>query len=111
MPSAAPEAVRSPRAFGEFFDHFERRLDDRNDNELRETLHRLQRVVVLAAIPTAHEQRSLIVGIDEADEVAEHDAVLVAESRARKDDRRQRGVIDVDRDTCRHELDLSGREH
>ena len=63
-----------------------------------------------AAVPAAHHQRALVVGVDQADQVAEHDAVLVAEARARKDHRRVAGVADVDRDAGRHERDVARRE-
>ena len=59
---------------------------------------------VAAAIPAAHHQRPLVVGIDQADQVAEDDAVLVAEARARQQHRRVAGIADVDRQAGRHQL-------
>ena len=62
-------------------------MHDRNNDKLRQALYRLQRVVVLAAVPAAHHKLALIIGVDEADEIAEHDAVLVAQARARQNQR------------------------
>ena len=51
----------------------------------------LDRERLRAAVPARHHQLSLVVRVDQPDEVAEHDAVLVAESRARQDHRREPG--------------------
>ena len=54
--------------------------------------------VVCAAIPARHKNLALIVGIDESDEIAEHDAMLVTESRSRQDDRRVARVAQMNCD-------------
>jgi hypothetical protein len=42
-------------------------------------------------VPAAHHELTLIVGVDEADEVAEHDSMLVTQTGPRQDHRRQPG--------------------
>src|SRR6476646_7833282 len=73
-PRAAEAALRA-RARLEGVHDRELGANDRDDDELRETLQRLQRVDGASAIPAAHHQLPLIVRIDQADEVSEHDAV------------------------------------
>ena len=65
----------------------------------------------VAAVPARHHHLPLVVGVDQPDEVAEHDAVLVAEPGARQQHGREPGVVEVDRDAGRHELGLPGLEH
>ena len=84
------------------------RLNHRRDDELRDAFHRLHRVGGWAAVPAAHHQRALVVAVDQADEVAQHDAVLVAQPRARQDHGGQTRVADVDGDARGDELGLPG---
>ena len=58
----------------------------------------------VAAVPHRHHHLPLVVRVDQPDEVAEHDAVLVPESRARQQHGREPRVAEVDRDAGRHEL-------
>jgi len=46
----------------------------------------------------------LIVGVDQADEIPEHDAVLVSQPGARQHDGREPGIGKVDGDAARNEL-------
>ena len=86
-------------------------LHHRHDHQLGDALERLDRERRCAAVPAAHHQRALVVGVDQADQVAEDDAVLVAEPRARQQHRREAGIADVDRQAGRHQLGGAGREH
>jgi hypothetical protein len=92
------EAAAAAIACGEIFHDCELGLQDGDDHELRNALARLDPEVFRAAVPARDHELALIVGVDEANEVAEHDAVLVAEARARNDDRGKRRVGDVDRE-------------
>ena len=107
---AATESALATVARFEVLHDVELRLDDRNDDELRDAIERIDRVRHVAAIPAAHHQRPLIVGIDQADQIAEHDAVFVAEAGARKDRRCKPRIRNVDRDAGRDELRLARRE-
>src|SRR5262249_45967494 len=77
------EAARAARAFAERVDHVELDLNHGDDHELRDALEGIHGEGLASAIPAGDQHLSLVVGIDEADEVAEHDAVLVAEARTR----------------------------
>src|SRR5678815_2396841 len=96
--ASAAEAAGAARARFEIIDHVQLDLHDRHDHELSEPLHRLDHERRVAAVPRRNENLSLIIGIDEPDEVAEHDAMLVAETRARQDHRRETGIGEVNRD-------------
>src|SRR6266545_1519673 len=107
---AATESALAAVARFEIIDDVELCLHDRNDDELRDAIERIDRVRHTAAIPATHHQRPLIVGIDQADEIAEHDTVLVPEAGARKDHRCKPGIRNVDRDAGRDELRLTRRK-
>ena len=62
----------------------------------------------LAAVPQRDHQRPLVVGVDQADQVAEHDAVLRAEARARQDHRGVARIADVDGDAGGDQLAFAG---
>ena len=57
---------------------------------VRQPLHRLELEGSVAPIPAAHHQRPLVVRIDQPDQVAQNDPVLVAQARAREGHRRAR---------------------
>ena len=61
-----------------------------------------------AAVPHADQQRPLVVGIDQAGAVAEHDAVLMAQPGARQHHRAQRRVGEVDRQSRRDQRGVAG---
>src|SRR5690348_17074993 len=75
------EAARAALALLERVDDVERDLHHRDHHELRDALERLHDERLLAAVPARDEHLSLVIGIDEAHQVAEHDAVLVPEAR------------------------------
>src|SRR5262245_51853013 len=82
--AGAAEAARAAPARFEFLDDVQLHLHHGHHHQLRDALHRLDGEGDLAAVPHRHHDLSLVVGIDQADEVAEHDAVLVAQTRARQ---------------------------
>src|SRR5580658_6537407 len=100
MPEAAGAALRRR----EILHDLELHLHDRDHHELRDALARADRERLRAAIPAGHHELSLVVRIDEPDEVAEHDAVLVTQTRARQDHRGKPGIVEVDREAGRNEL-------
>ena len=64
--------------------HIERRddvechLGDGYDNQLRDTFHRLNREFRIATIPSRDKYLALIIGVDQAHEIPQDDAVFVA---------------------------------
>ena len=80
-----PPKPPAPRSRGaEVFDDVEVRLHDRNDDKLGQPLERIQRER-RAAIPGGDHQ--LVIGVDQTDQVAEHDTVFVAQAGPRQDQR------------------------
>lgn len=61
----------------EFIYEVELHLCHGDDDQLGDTLHRHQVERVVSAIPDGDEYLPLIVGVDEADQIAQHDAVFV----------------------------------
>src|SRR5690348_14012188 len=81
----APEAAGAAAARVELLHDLETDLYHRHDDELREALHRLDGEGAAAAIPRGEEDLPLVIGVDQTDEVTEHDAVFVTEPRSRQD--------------------------
>ena len=54
---------------------------------------------------------ALVIGIDQADQVPEHDAVLVAQSGTRQQHRRQGSIVDVNREPGGDQRGVAGVEH
>mmetsp|Transcript_24152 Transcript_24152/g.58678 ORF Transcript_24152/g.58678 Transcript_24152/m.58678 type:complete len:236 (-) Transcript_24152:173-880(-) len=105
-PEAADAAVGSLKAV----DTAEGRLHHGHDDQLRDALEGLDREFGLAAVPAADHQLALVVAVDQPDEVAQHDAVLVAQARARQDQRGQAGVGDMDGQARRDQRRLARRQ-
>jgi hypothetical protein len=57
----------------------------------------------MTAIPCGNENLALVIRIDQANQVAQHDAMLVAEARARQDHGRKAGIRQVDCDAGWHQ--------
>ena len=97
LPPATSKLAFTAYAFFECINNDKLRLQHRHDDELRQSVERLQCEYRIAAIPATHHQRPLIIGVDQADQIAEHDAVFVPQPRARQNHRRVTGVADVQR--------------
>src|SRR5579859_6154375 len=74
--SRAAEPAGASRGGGEILDHFEGHLYHRNDDHLRDTIAGVDGEGLRAAIPHRHHQGALIVGVDQADQIPQYDAVL-----------------------------------
>ena len=82
-------------------------LQYREQNQLRNAIARFDGERAVTTVPARHHQFTLIVGIDQTDQVTEHDAVLMAQSGAREDGRRDRGIIENDRQAGADQLSLT----
>src|SRR3569833_2716989 len=107
-PRVAETALAAPARL-ELLDDLETRLYHRHEHHLRDALAHGDGEWLLAAVPAGHEDLSLIIGVDEPHQIAQHNTMLMAEPRARQQDRRERGVRDVQRDAGRNQLGLAGR--
>ncbi|CNK18225.1 Uncharacterised protein [Mycobacterium tuberculosis] len=83
--------------FVEFLHQFEVRLHDWHQHQLGNTFANGDVERGLATVPARHHQLALVVRIDQAHQVTQHDAVFVAQARARQDQSRQARIADVDR--------------
>jgi hypothetical protein len=86
----------------------ELRLHHRYKNHLCNAVAGFDGERVGAAVPYGHKNLTLVVRVDQADEVSKHDAVLVAESRARKQNCREVRIGDVHGETRGDEMGLAG---
>ena len=89
--SRAAEAALAALARGEILDHFEIDMHHGHDHHLRDSIAGIDGERGRSAIPAGHHQRSLIIGIDQADEITQHDAAFVPEPGARQQQRRECG--------------------
>jgi hypothetical protein len=76
------ESSGAARRSFEVRDNLQFNLHDWDDHELRDTLARLQSEGLVASIPARNHELALVVRIDQTDEIAEHNAVTVAQPRA-----------------------------
>ncbi len=79
-------------------DDVEFNLQHRYHDHLRNALHRLNRELNVPAIPDRDKYLSLIVGVNQPDEIAQHDAVFMAQSGARQDHCCNGRIVEVNRD-------------
>src|SRR5277367_5265055 len=77
----APEPAAAPSGCREILDHLECHLHHRHDHHLRDPIAGIDGERLSTAIPGRDHQGALVVGIDQADQVAEHNAVLMTEAR------------------------------
>jgi hypothetical protein len=108
--SGAAKAAGATAARLKFIDDIEDDLHDGHDDELREALHRLQGECRFATVPCRYEDLTLVIGVDEPDEVPEDDSMFVSEAGAREDDRRETRIVEMDGHTGRYELRLTRLE-
>src|SRR6516162_2624467 len=90
--------------------HLELDLHHRDHDQLRDAIARVHGEGLRAAIPAGHHQLPLVVGVNEAHEIAEDDAVFVAESGAGQDDRGEPRIFEMYGDAGWQEFGLPGGE-
>ena len=96
--SRRTEPVFRPVAFLKRLHHIELGSGHRQDDHLRDAVAGVNGEFGGSAVPAGDEYLALIIRIDESGEVAEDDAVFVAEAGAGQQHRRVIGVGDVDGD-------------
>ena len=102
----APEPTLTARRQTERLQFPKLNLNNGHEHDLSQSAHGVDGERLRAAIPATDQQGPLIVGVDEPDQVAEDDAVPVAQSGAGQDQSCEAGVGDVDGDARRHQLGL-----
>lgn len=106
--SCAAEAARAASGSVEVGDDIELNLQHGDDDHLRNSLQRLNREFGMATIPDGDEDLPLVIGVDEPDKIAKHDAVLVAKAGARQHHCRISWITKVNRNSGRHQGGFTG---
>jgi hypothetical protein len=106
----ASKSAGAARTLREIVDHVELHLNHRYDHQLGKAVHRVKHKWRTSTIPCRYKNLSLIVGIDQPNQVAEHDAVLMPQPGARQDHGREAGVVQVYGDARGHQFRLSRRQ-
>src|SRR5690554_1112484 len=107
MFSCAAKTTFTTFTGSEFVDDREVGLNDRDDDQLGDTFQRVENEALVSAIPARDQQLSLIIGIDEADQVAEYDAMFVTEAGAGQDHGCIARISQMDRHAGRNQYRLS----
>src|SRR5215468_6426152 len=97
------EPAAAPSTGGKVLDDTELRVRDRQEYQLRDAIPRCNGIRRATAVPARDHQRPLVVRVDEADEIAEHDAMFVTQPGTGQDHRTVARIADVDRDAGRNE--------
>ena len=102
----------SPRSRGaELLYHVKARAPNNGQHhQLRHPHAVLQNERFVAAVPARHHDLALVVGVDQSYQVAEYYPVLVAKAGARKNDRGQFGIGDMQGDAGMHQAGLARLE-
>ena len=101
------EAAVAAFTFLKECDGFEFCFDHGNENHLRDSVAGPDGKGVITPIPARDKYLSLIIRVDQSDQISEHDAVLVAESGARQQHRSEVRIAHVEGDSRRDEMGLT----
>jgi len=78
MAAGMPETTLSAVAFGEIFHLFKGDLHNGYKHQLRDTFADFDSECGVTAVPARYQQLPLIVRIDQADQIAQYNAVFMA---------------------------------
>jgi len=78
--AAATEAILTTITRVELLDQAKYRLDDRNKDKLRNPIEWVDREWFAAPVPTTNHQRSLVIRVDQPDQITKDDAVLMTKA-------------------------------
>jgi len=104
------ETAGATVALGKSLHQFEANLPHGHDHELGDTLRRLNTEGRLPAVPAGDQKFTLVIGIDQADEVTQNDTVFMTESGARQYHRCQTRIVKMDRQPRVYQFASPGRE-
>src|SRR3569832_2908494 len=91
-------------AGSKFLDDIQPYLQYGHDDQLSKPLHRDENECGIAAIPGRHNQLSLVVGVNQANQVPQHDAMLVPKSAPGQDHCRIAGIGDMNGYSRGHQM-------
>lgn len=90
------ETAITPGTFIKILDLFQRNLYDGDKNHLCNPFADIDGERGVAAIPAGDVNLALVIGVDQAHQIAQDDAVFMAQSRPGQDDGGQVTVADMD---------------
>ncbi len=111
MLAGTAEATCPALAKGKFLDNIKLHLQYRHNHQLRHALHRHQRKRVMASVPQRNEYLPLIVRINQSNQIAQHNAVFVAEPGTRQDHRRTMRISQMNGYAAGDEFALAGLDN
>jgi hypothetical protein len=80
------------------------------NHQLCKPLTNLYAELLAASVPAGDKQLTLVIGINQADQVPEHDTVLVAQPRARQYHSSKTGIANVDGYAGRNQPGVTWRQ-
>jgi hypothetical protein len=101
------EATTASATFPKQIDNLKFHLNNRHEYHLRKAFTGTNREHAWTAIPAGNQNLSLIIGIDEPNEIAEHNAMPMPKPRAGQDDRREPGVLDMNGEARGNQMRLA----
>ena len=110
VPARMPKATFSPIRFNEFIHHIETRLHHRQYNQLRNSFPHFDAKRLPPPVPAGDKQLPLIIGIDQTDQIAQDDTVLMTKPRTGQNYRRQMGILDMDGHARGNKVSCTRRE-
>ena len=111
MLAGAAETPGATIAFWKSLHQVERHLRHGNNDELRDSFHRIQCEGACATIPKGHQDLPLIVRVDQADKISKHDSVLVAQPGSRQNEGREAGVSQMNGYARWNQFGLTGLQY
>ena len=89
------ETASATGRFHKLRDDFKLCLHDRYKHQLRDTRADFNFESGITTIPTGDQEFALVIGVNETDQVTQHDAMFMAQSRARNNHGCQLRICDV----------------
>ena len=98
-----PKAALAAAGIIEFLYDLELHLLNRHEHHLRDAFSGLNLISGIAAIPAGNVHLPLVVGIDQAGQITQHQSVFVSQTRSWQEYSGQISVADVNSKACWHQ--------
>ena len=109
--SGVAKSAGAAVSFDEIIDDFEVGLDHWHNDQLCDAVADIDSEAICAAVPAGDEQLALVIRVDQPDQVAEYDTMLMAKAGTGEDDGGHIRVFHVDRDAGRYQQCLTRIYH
>lgn len=108
--SGVAKPARAALGFFEFVDQFEMSLYHGNKHKLGNALTYRNSESSLPTVPAGHHQLTLIIRIDQADQITQDNAMFMAQPRTRQDQCGEPWISDINGQAGRNQNSLAGFE-